>query len=131
MTILDNRARTVRPIFSDVAPAVAGALPPEPPPRDWTWLNWALSLLIAPAAALTMAFALARAAGTALCSRVGCPNLEINGSLWGLLFYGPAAVAALTLFLAFFFATNRRGIVVWAGGWVLLLSDLMVLAWAF
>ncbi|MEB3033218.1 hypothetical protein [[Mycobacterium] nativiensis] len=130
MTILYNRTRTIRPIFSDVPPVIAVA-PPEPPPREWTWLNWGLSLLVAPAAALTMAFALARAAGTALCATAGCPNPEMNGLVFGLLFYGPAAVAALTLILAFFFATYRAGIAVWAGGFAMVLADLAVLAWVF
>lgn len=123
MTMLDDRTATVLPIFADATPAPPGALALEAPQRDWTWLNWALSLLTAPAAVLLMGFALSRAAGTAL---------RTNGSLFGLLYHGAAAVAATTLFLAFFFATtHRRGIAVWACGWILLAADLVVLVWIF
>jgi hypothetical protein len=129
MTILDDRGQAVRPIFAD-APTAPRAV--EAPPRDWTWINWTLSLLTAPAAALLMAFALTRVAGTALCNTAGCPGLRANDTLFGLLYHGAAGVAALTLFLAFFFATTRRcGIAVWACGWALLLCDLAALVAVF
>ncbi|WP_024441552.1 MULTISPECIES: hypothetical protein [unclassified Mycobacterium] len=131
MIILDDGATAVRPIFADAHPRAAGAAPPEAPPRDWTWVNWALSLLTAPAAALLMAFALARVSGTALCNRAACPDLKVNGSLFGVLYHGAAGVAALTLFLAFFLATHPRGMVVWACGWTLLLADLAALVVMF
>lgn len=128
MTILDDRTRTVRPIFADALPAPRT---PEAPARDWTWINWTLSLLTAPAAALLMEFALARVAGTALCSTAACPGLRVNGALFGLLYHGAAGIAALTLFLAFFCATHRRGIAVWVFGWVLLVCDLAALVAVF
>lgn len=131
MIILDDGATAVRPIFADAHPRAAGAAPPEAPPRDWTWANWALSLLTAPAAALLMAFALARVSGTALCNRAACPDLKVNGSLFGVLYHGAAGVAALTLFLAFFLATHPRGMVVWVCGWTLLLADLAALVVMF
>nr|WP_052741103.1 hypothetical protein [Mycobacterium sp. UM_NZ2] len=131
MIIADDGATAVRPIFADAQPRAVGAAPPEALPRDWTWANWALSLLTAPAAALLMAFALARVSGSALCNRAACPELKVNGSLFGVLYHGAAGVAALTLFLAFFLATHRRGIVVWACGWALLLADLAVLVLMF
>jgi hypothetical protein len=132
MTMLDDKTATVVPIFADAIPAPPGALALEAPPRDWTWLNWALSLLTAPAAALVMAFALARVSGSALCNRAACPELRVNGSLFSLLYHGAAGVAATTLFLAFFFATtSRRGIAVWACGWTLLMADLVVLVSVF
>jgi hypothetical protein len=123
MTMLDDKTATVVPIFADAIPAPPGALALEAPPRDWTWLNWALSLMTAPAAALLMGFALSRVAGTAL---------HTNGSLFSLLYHGAAGVAATTLFLAFFCATtSRRGIAVWACGWTLLMADLVVLVSVF
>ncbi|WP_052740728.1 hypothetical protein [Mycobacterium sp. UM_Kg1] len=130
MKILDATAATVRPIFTDVVPG-GRASPPEKPCRDWTWANWALSLLTAPAAALLMAFALARVSGMALCTKAACPELKVHGALFGLLYHGAAAVAAVTLFLAFFWATCRRGIAVWVSGWALLLADLAVLIAVF
>ncbi len=129
MTILEHRA--VRPIFADASPAAEGMTAAEAPQRDWTWINWTLSLLTAPAAALLMAYALSRVAGTALCNTAACPDLKVNGTLFGLLYHGAAGVAALTLFLAFFFATHRRGIAVWVGGWTVLLADLAVLVAVF
>lgn len=131
MIILDEGPRVVRPIFADAQPRAAGGPPPEAPPRDWTWVNWVLSLLTAPAAATLMAFALSRVSGSALCSRAACPELKVNGSLFGLLYHGAAGIAALTLFLAFFLATHRRGMVVWACGWALLAVDLAVLVLRF
>ena len=129
MIILDDGATTVRPIFADAQPRAAGTV--EALPRDWTWANWALSLLTAPAAALLMAFALARVSGSALCNKAACPALKVHGSLFGVLYHGAAGVAAMTLFLAFFLATRRGGIVVWACGWALLLADLAVLVLMF
>lgn len=132
MTIVDHRARAARPIFADATPAPRGELPLEAPPRDWTWLNWALSLLTAPAAVLLMTFALSRVAGTARCNSAACPELRANGALFGLLYHGAAGVAAVTLFLAFFFATtHRRGIAVWACGWALLGADVVTLLAVF
>ncbi|QZA06786.1 hypothetical protein K3U94_17575 [Mycolicibacter heraklionensis] len=131
MIILDEGPATVRPIFADARPRAAGTSPPEAQPRDWTWANWALSLLTGPAAALLMAFALTRVSGSALCSRAACPELKVHGSLFGLLYHGAAGVAALTLFLAFFLATHRRGFAVWVCGWALLAADLMVLLAVF
>lgn len=129
MTILGDRTRTARPIFADAATAPRAVEAPSP---DWTWINWTLSLLTAPAAALLMAFAPARVAGTALCSTAACPGLQANGSLFGLLYHGAAGIAALTLFLAFFFATTRRrGIAVWVCGWALLAADLLALVVLF
>ncbi|GFG68472.1 hypothetical protein [Mycolicibacter senuensis] len=124
MTILDDRTPPGRPIFADAAAAPRAR---EAPQRDWTWINWTLSLLTAPAAVLLMEFAPGAVAGTALCSTAACPGLQLDGSLFGLLYHGAAAVAALTLFLAFFFATHRGGIAVWACGWVLLAADLVAL----
>ncbi|WP_067970490.1 hypothetical protein [Mycolicibacter icosiumassiliensis] len=129
MIILDDGATTVRPIFADAQPRAAGTV--EALPRDWTWTNWALSLLTAPAAALLMAFALARVSGSALCNKVACPELKVNGALFGVLYHGAAVIAAMTLFLAFFLATHRGGIIVWACGWALLLADLAVLVAVF
>lgn len=131
MTILSDRAPTAPPIFADVLPGARASSPPEALPREWTWINWALSLLTGPAAALLMAFALSRVAGTAFCNSDGCPGVRVNGSLFDLLYHGAAGVAALTLFLAFFFATRRCGILVWLGGWILLMADLVVLLSVF
>ncbi|MGV0697999.1 hypothetical protein [Mycolicibacter sinensis] len=124
MTLLDDRTRAALPIFADAAPA---SRTPEAPPRDWTWINWTLSLLTAPAAVLLMDYAPVAVTGAPLCSTAACPGLQLNGSLFGVLYHGAAAVAALTLFLAFFFATRRSGIAVWAGGWALLAADLVAL----
>ena len=125
VTLLDERTA----IFADVLPESRVTSLTDTSPHDWTWINWTLSLLTAPAAALLMSFALARAADAALCTSAGC--LAAGGPLFDLLYYGAAGTAALTLFLAFFCATHRGGIVVWMLGWILLLADLAVLVAVF
>lgn len=129
MTILDDE-EGAWPIFADAGPRTVGTQVPTAP-RDWTWTNWMLSLLTAPAAALLMSFALARVSGSALCNTAACPELKVHGSLFALLYHGAAGVAAVTLFLAFFVATHRRGMAVWVCGWLLLLADLVVLILVF
>lgn len=116
-------------IFADVRPGARRTSPADAPPHDWTWINWTLSLLTAPAAALIMSFALTRVAGIALCTSAACP--AASGSLFSLLYYGAAGVAGLTLFLALFLATRAGGVLVWLVGWALLLADLAVLAAVF
>jgi len=131
MTILEHGTRPARPIFADASPSARGMLASDGPSRDWTWINWTLSLLTAPAAALLMAYALSRVEGIALCNSAACPELKVNGTLFGLLYHGAAGVAAVTLFLAFFFATHRRGTAVWISGWIALTADLAALVAVF
>lgn len=125
MTTLDNKISKPTPAHTNAAAA------PYSLPRDWTWTNWALALLTAPAAVLVMAFALGAVNGTALCSSAACPDLGPSGSLFHLLYYGAPVVAGLTLFLSFFTATQRLGIIVSLCGCGLLVADVAVLAVTF
>ncbi|HET9876845.1 MAG TPA: hypothetical protein VFQ37_13935 [Mycobacterium sp.] len=125
MTTLDNK------ISKPTTGETKSASVPYSLPRDWTWTNWALALLTAPAAVLVMTFALGAVTGTALCSSAACPDLGPDGSLFNLLYYGAPVVAGLTLFLSFFTATQRRGVIVSLCGCGLLVADLAVLAIIF
>ncbi|MGV0625447.1 hypothetical protein [Mycolicibacter minnesotensis] len=101
----------------------------EAPARDWTWINWSLSLLIAPVAMLAMALALAK--GAAGCNGNACSGVVDKSPLLNLLHHGAAGAATLTLFFAFFFATRRLGVAVWMIGWALLGFDMVVLLTVF
>lgn len=94
------------------------------------WVNWALALLTAPAAAIVMILALGGVMSTAGCSEQ-CPNLGPSGIVWAILFYGAPVVSVLTIAGTFFTAARRRGIVVPLCGWVLLLADVAVFALLF
>jgi hypothetical protein len=100
-------------------------------PWDWTWLNWALTLLATPAAVLVMNSALGAAMSTTGCSLAACPDLASSGLLFNVLYYGAPVVAGVMILLSLFTATRRRGIVVPLLGWGLLLADAAVLAGAF
>jgi hypothetical protein len=95
------------------------------------WVNWALALLTAPAAALVMIFAIGAAMSIAACSDVHCPHLGPSGLVYGVLFYGAPVVAASTLVVSFFTATRRRGFVVPLCGLALVLSDIAATAMVF
>ncbi|MCV7276089.1 MAG: hypothetical protein E6Q54_04390 [Mycolicibacter arupensis] len=122
--MVDHGVRPMGPIFSDAVQDAAVPADLQTPVRDWTWINWTLSLLTAPAAVLTMAFSLGRLSGAAACAS-SCPGLAMSGSSFAVLYHAAAGIAALTLFLAFFFATHRHGFLVWIGGWTLLAADLL------
>ncbi|BBY32741.1 hypothetical protein [Mycolicibacter minnesotensis] len=125
--MVNHGVRTMGPIFSDAGPGAAVPAVLEKPARDWTWINWTLSLLTAPAAVLTMTFALARASGASACARSSCLGPGMGGTSFGLLFHAAPVIAALTFLLAFFFATHRLGFLVWIGGWILLAADLLLI----
>jgi hypothetical protein len=106
------------------------ALAPDRP-REWTWLNWALALLAAPAAVLVMNFALGVATSTAACSTLACPGFGSNGLLFDVLYQGAAVVAGTMILLSFFTATRRLGFLVPLLGWGLLVADVAILSVTF
>ncbi len=100
-------------------------------PRDWTWLNWVLTLLTAPAAVLVMMLALGAALNTTGCNGVGCPDIGAIGSLFNVLFYGAAVIAGMTMLGSFFTGTRPMGLLVPLAGWTLLAADVAALAVTF
>lgn len=111
--------------------AAAAASVPERTHRVWTWINWVLALLTAPAAALAMIFGVGAVMSTAACSDTECPNLGPSGIVFDVLFYGAPVIAALTIVVSFFTATRHRGIVVPVCGWTLLAADVVAMALTF
>ncbi|MEZ0362213.1 hypothetical protein ACAG26_00710 [Mycobacterium sp. pUA109] len=99
--------------------------------RVWTWVNWALALLTAPAAALVMIVGLGAVMSTAACSTAECPNLGPSGFMFNVMYYGAPAVAAATILLSFFTASRRRGLIVPICGWALLLVDVIAITVSF
>ncbi|MFL0180036.1 MULTISPECIES: hypothetical protein [unclassified Mycobacterium] len=99
--------------------------------RARLWVNWAAALLTAAGAALVMVVATGAVMSTAACSTAECPDLGPSGAVFGLLYYGAPAIAALTILASFFTAGRRRGFLVPVAGWVLLGVDLLALVIAF
>lgn len=99
--------------------------------RARTWVNWALAVLTAPAAAVVMVVGLGGVMSMAACSTAECPNLGPSGVVFNVLFYGAAVVAAVTIVLSIFTATRRHGIIVPVCGWALLLADVVAITVAF
>ena len=99
--------------------------------RPRIWVNWALTLLTVPAAALVMIFDVGAAMSTASCSGAQCPALGPHGLVYGVLLYGAPVIAVLTIVASFFTATHRRGFLVPLWGLVLLLCDVAVTSMLF
>ena len=91
--------------------------------RRRLWMNWALALLMVPAAALVMIFDVGAAVSTAACTGAQCPALGPHGLGYGVLLYGAPVIAAVTIVVSFFTAARRRGFLVPVFGLVLLLCD--------
>jgi len=99
--------------------------------RARLWVNWAAAVLTAAGAALVMVFAMGAVMSTAACSTAECPDLGPSGVMFGVLYYGAPAIAALTILASFFTAGHRRGFLVPVAGWALLVADLLALVIAF
>lgn len=92
------------------------------------WVNWGLALAAVPAAAIVMLFALGAVMSTDACSDRSCPNLGHGGINFSVAFYGAPAVAAVVIFVSFFTAKRRAGIVVPLAGWALMIADVALMA---
>ena len=95
------------------------------------WLNWVLAVLTIVGAALVMIVAMGAVMSTAGCSTAECPDLGPSGFVFGVLYYGAPAIAALTILVSLFTARRRRGFVVPLVGWGLLAADVLALVIAF
>ena len=94
----------------------------------WPWVNWGLALTTVPAAAIVMLFALGAVMSTDACVDNSCPGLGRGGIDFGVAFYGAPAVALVVIFLSFFTAKRKGGVVVPMCGWALLVADVAIMA---
>lgn len=94
----------------------------------WPWVNWGLALTTVPAAAIVMLFALGAVMSTDACVDNSCPGLGRGGIDFGVAFYGAPAVALVVIFVSFFTAKRKGGVVVPMCGWVLLVADVAIMA---
>lgn len=116
---------------SERVPEAGTAPPPARNHRVWTWVNWALAVLTAPAAALVMVFSIGAVMSTAACSTVECPNMGPNGFVFALMYYGPPVVAGATILASFVTARRRWGIIVPLCCFGLLVLDVVAMTIAF
>lgn len=92
------------------------------------WVNWALALLTVVGAGVVMVYFFGAVMSTAACSQRQCQHVGPDWISPDVLFYGPPAVAALTLIVSFFTAQRRWGIVVPLLALALLVADITILA---
>ncbi len=90
-----------------------------------------MALLTVPVAMVVVVFGFGAVMGMARCAPGVCRH-QGPGEFWfGVLFYGPPVLAALTMLVSFFTASRRWGIWVPLCGLALLVVDLAVLAVTF
>lgn len=94
-------------------------------------LNWALTLLTIPGAALVMLFAMDQVMGTAGCTDESCLDTGPGDFWFGVLCYGAPIVALATIGLSFFTAKKKFGIAVPLIGLALLGAQAAVLSITF
>jgi hypothetical protein len=90
--------------------------------------NWILALLTIVGAAAAVLFAYGTALGTSGCSDRACPHLGLANAVFGPVVYGAPVVALLTIAVSFVTAKLRRGWIVPAIAWILLIAGPIVLA---
>jgi hypothetical protein len=113
-------------IRSDAEPAAA--VGSDRGGRLRVWVNWILTLLTVPAAAVVLIFTLGAVMSTAACSDRQCPSLGPKGIGFGVLFYSAPVVAALAIIISLFTARRRWGIAVPLCALALLGADILIVA---
>ena len=93
--------------------------------------NWVLALATVPGAIVVVVFLYMQIMGTAGCTHQPCPRAGPGEVGFVLIQYGAPAVAVIAVVLSFFTARRRRGIVVPAVAWLLLIAAVAVLAFSF
>jgi len=96
--------------------------------RVWSWVNWTLALLTAPASVVVVLFGLGALMSYAACTDRPCRDWGLGGIWLEVLWFGSPVVAALVIFASFFTAKRRYGIVVPLCGWALIAADVGLLA---
>jgi hypothetical protein len=95
--------------------------------RTQTITNWTLALLTIVGAAVAEVVAYGLVLGTAACTAGNCPNLGLANAVYGPVVYGAPVVAVVAIALSFFTASRRRGWIVPAVAWALLIVGLALL----
>jgi hypothetical protein len=90
--------------------------------------NWVLAVLTIVGAVAAVLFAYGTALGTSGCTERACPHLGLANAVFGPVVYGAPVVALLTIAVSFVTAKLRRGWVVPAIAWILLIAGPIVLA---
>jgi hypothetical protein len=90
--------------------------------------NWVLALLTPVGAAVAVLIAYGTALGAAGCNDRACPNLGLANGVFGPVVYGAPVVALLAIAVSFVTAKLRRGWVVPAIAWILLIGGPVLLA---
>jgi hypothetical protein len=122
----ENRDVKIAPVDRDERPdEISGS---DRTKRLRLWVNWALAALTLLGAGLVWIFAVGAVMSTAACSDKACPNLGPSWISPDVLFYGPWAVAAVTVIVSFFTARRRWGIAVPMIALALLGADVWILA---
>jgi hypothetical protein len=94
-----------------------------------TVVNWVLALLSVVGAAGAVFFAYGLTLGTASCTDRSCPHLGMADYVFGPVIYGAPVVAVLAIAASFVTARKRRGWIVPAIAWFLLIvGPLLLLA---
>jgi hypothetical protein len=116
-----HRNRAPTPMRTDGGRRSRGA-------RIRPWVNWTLALLIAPASVVVVLFGLGAVMSYAACTDRPCRDWGFGGIWLEVLWFGSPVVAALVIFVSFFTAKSRYGILVPLCGWALLAADVGLLA---
>jgi hypothetical protein len=99
--------------------------------RKQTVVNWGLALSTIVGALLVEAYAFMQVMGTAGCSDRICPHDGPGDLVFGLITYGAPVVVLAAVVVSIFTARRRRGWVVAAIAWALLIIAFLVLAVTF
>ncbi|MET0473967.1 MAG: hypothetical protein ABW001_04945 [Mycobacterium sp.] len=95
--------------------------------RTQTIVNWTLALLSAVGAAALVVLAYGLALGTSGCSDQTCPQLGSADAVFGPVVYGAPVVAIIAVAASFVTARRRKGWIVPAIAWALLIVGAVLL----
>jgi hypothetical protein len=112
----------------DPSGADVGDRPDTLASRSQRITNWVLALLTIVGAAAAVLFAYGTALGSSGCSDRACPHLGLANAVFGPVVYGAPVVALVTIAVSFVTAKLRRGWIVPAIAWILLVAGPVVLA---
>lgn len=112
------------------ATAASGASKTARRPRH-TALHWTLVLLTLPGALAVVAFAYLQVLGSAGCTAATCSGLGPNETVFGLILYGTPAIPIIAIVASLLGARRRRGLLIPAVAWALLVLAAVTLVGTF